>query len=58
MKRIKEITIKVRPASTASIFHDSRADARVCMDALNICIEKINEIVRTINDIQAKEEQR
>ncbi|MEA5057754.1 MAG: hypothetical protein VB047_09395 [Anaerotignum propionicum] len=58
MGRIKEIKIKIRPASTASIFHDSRADAKVCMDALNICIEKINEIVQAVNAIQEMEEKK
>ena len=47
---IKEINIKLRPSNNQGLFHDSRADARTCMEALNICINKINEIVRTINE--------
>ncbi len=49
---IKEINIKLRPSNNQGLFHNSRADARTCMEALNICIDKINEIVKAINEIK------
>lgn len=49
---IKEIDIKLRPSNNQGLFHNSRADARTCMEALNICIDKINEIVKAINEIK------
>jgi hypothetical protein len=49
---IKEINIKLRLSNNQGLFHDSRADARTCMEALNICIDKINEIVKAINEIK------
>lgn len=53
---IKEIDIKLRPSNNKGLFHDSRADARTCMEALNICIKKINEIVQVVNKIQEEAE--
>lgn len=53
---IKEINIKLRPSNNQGLFHDSRADARTCMEALNICINKINEIVQVVNKIQEEAE--
>ena len=45
-KQIEEINIKLRPSNNQGLMHDSRADARTCMEAINICIKKINEIVK------------
>lgn len=51
---IEPITTKLRPAGNTGIFHDSRADARTCMNTLNICINKINELVKAVTEIQEK----
>ena len=48
-KQIEEINIKLRPSNNQGLMHDSRADARTCMEAINICIKKINEIVKIVN---------
>lgn len=53
-KQIEEINIKLRPSNNQGILHDSRADARTCMEAINICIKKINEIVKIVNKIQTE----
>ena len=55
-KQIEEINIKLRPSNNQGLMHDSRADARTCMEAINICIKKINEIVKIVNKIQAEPE--
>ena len=39
-KQIEEINIKLRPSNNQGLMHDSRADARTCMEAINICIKK------------------
>jgi len=55
-KQIEEINIKLHPSNNQGLMHDSRADARTCMEAINICIKKINEIVKIVNKIQAEPE--
>lgn len=55
-KQIEEINIKLRPSNNQGLMHDSRADARTCMEAINICIKKINEIVQVVNKIQEEAE--
>ena len=55
-KQIEEINIKLRPSNNQGLMHDSRADARTCMEAINICIKNINEIVKIVYKIQAEPE--
>lgn len=55
-KQLEEINIKLRPSNNQGLLHDSRADARTCMEAINICIKKINEIVQIVNKIQVEPE--
>lgn len=55
-KQLEEINIKLRPSNNQAIFHDSRADARTCMETINICIKKINEIVQIVNKVQKEPE--
>ena len=50
MEGIK-IHLKKKTDSIA-LFHDSRGDARVLAKALNIAIEKINELVEEVNQLK------
>lgn len=48
-KILKKINIKVNPTEERGIFHDSRKDVKTISKALNICIDKINELVTEYN---------
>ncbi|MSU01910.1 hypothetical protein [Tissierella pigra] len=47
---IKELNIGIRKSSSTGIFHDSREDVRRLGKALNIAIDKINELVEIVNE--------
>lgn len=44
---INKLNTRMRPSSSSGIFHDSRGDVRRLGKALNIAIDKINELVIT-----------
>lgn len=49
---IEKITLYVRSSDSVAIFHDSRSDVKALAKVLNTCIEKVNEIVDTVNEMQ------
>lgn len=50
---MKKINIKIRQSNSVGLFHDSREDVRNISAALNICIDKINELVEENNKLKA-----
>jgi hypothetical protein len=51
MKKIEIMKMKLRKPDESGLFHDSRGDARVIMQALNEIISKQNEVIMTVNKL-------
>lgn len=51
MKKITHLKIKIRPSDGYGIFHDSRGDVAKLAEAVNILIEKQNEVIETMNSL-------
>ena len=54
---IDKLNFNISRTGNRGIFHDSRGDVRTLTKALNIAIDKINELVYVVNrqDIEVKE---
>jgi hypothetical protein len=51
MKKIEIMKMKLRKPDESGLFHDSRGDVRVIMQALNEIISKQNEVIMTVNKL-------
>jgi len=49
---VEEIRVQLKKTDSIGLFHDSRGDARVLAKALNIAIDKINELVAEVNQLK------
>lgn len=49
---MKKLNIQIRPSCDYGIFHDSRSDVRQLAVALNMCIDKINEIIVEVEKLK------
>lgn len=47
-----KINVKVRPSGEGGLFHDSRRDVRVLGQAVNLLIEKVNELIDENNRLK------
>ncbi len=47
--KISKIKKRLRQTSGSSLFHDSRSDVRELKEAVNMLIDKVNELVEAQN---------
>lgn len=51
---MEKIKVKIKPSSESGIFHDSRKDVRSLAQAVNLLIDKVNELIDENNKLKQK----
>ncbi|WP_028562304.1 hypothetical protein [Paenibacillus pinihumi] len=51
MRKIARLQIKLRKPDNTGFFHDTRGDVRKLAEAINILIDKQNEVVNAVNQL-------
>jgi hypothetical protein len=51
---IDKLNIGIRATGNRGMFHDSREDVRTLTKALNITLDKINELVEVVNEQESE----
>jgi len=49
---IQKIKVRINRSEDRGVFHDSRKDSRTLGEAINILIDKVNELVETNNRLE------
>ena len=49
---MKEIKFKLRKTEGIKLLHNSKQDVKTLSEALNVCINKINELVQEVNELK------
>ena len=52
MEEINKITKRLERTNDKYLFHDTRQDIRTLITTINICIDKINELVEEVNELK------
>ena len=54
---MQRIMKRLRQSEERGIFHDSRKDARLFAQMINLCIDKINELQEEVENLQNERKQ-